>query len=99
AEEEQIVAPRRLERIDGEVERVVTVADPIEVRLRPALVHGDRDQADVRRDPPDQLVDRSRLSVERSVSGVRDRRVDGSAEPGAERAAVVVDDAEVARAR
>ena len=98
AEEEQVVALVRLARVVLEVERVRDVRDPVQVGPRPALVERERDQADLRRDPADRLVDLARLAVERPVDGVHDRRLDEPAEHGAERAGVVVDHVEVARA-
>ena len=70
AEEEQVVAAVRLHGIEREVERVREVRDPVQVGLRLALVHRDRDQAGARRDPRDLLVELARLAVERPVDRV-----------------------------
>src|SRR6266498_923303 len=87
-----------LQGIDGEVERVVAVRDPVQVRLRLPLVHGDRDQADTRSDTADQLVDLPRLSVERPVNRVDDGCRDDGAQRAAEHPRVIVDHIELGRA-
>ena len=97
-EEEEVVAEMRLARIVLEVERVGDVRDPVQVRLRPALVHRDRDQPDLGRDLLDAPVDEARVAVERPVDRVHDRRLGDAAEHRAQVARVVVDDVELVRA-
>src|SRR5260370_315686 len=95
AQEEEVVAGMGLDRVELEVERVRAVSDPREVRLRGALVHRDRDEAGVRRDAADLLVELAGLAVERTMDGVDDGGGDGLAEHGPDRPRVVVDHLEV----
>ena len=95
AEEEQVLASMRLDGIDGEVQCVRAVGDPVQIRLGLALIHRDRDQSDVRRNAGDQLVDLTGLSVERPVHGVDDRRGRRCAERHPEHPGVIVDDVEL----
>ena len=57
AEKEQVLADLRLARVELQVERVRTVACPVELRHRVALIERDRDQADGRGEPAKPFVD------------------------------------------
>src|SRR3954452_19744524 len=65
AKEEQVVARVRLAGIELEVERVGTVAGPVELRHRLALVERDRDQPNTRSELPKTFVDQTGVAVER----------------------------------
>src|SRR5919201_6273986 len=99
AEKEEVVATVWLAGIDGEVERVMAVGDPVQVWLRLPLVHRDRDQAEARRELRNHLVDLPRLALERTVHRMDERCRRRRAERRAEHPGVVVDDVELLGAR
>ena len=57
SEEEEVVAAVGMDGVEREVERVGTVRDPVQVRKRLPLVHREGDEAHLRGDAVDLLVE------------------------------------------